>query len=166
MPELLRSLVLFKLIPVEEPSFAPSDMSAVNPSTIPPGQKGPLESHKPTVLIVNSEPLISAVLWTLLSRHGFRVVCENSGPVGVLLARSLSPDAIILDVNLAETNGLEICRQLKADPELHSMPIIFCSGQHYLADEALELGAAAFLSVPGEIFKLPRCLKGILSVRV
>jgi CheY-like chemotaxis protein len=127
---------------------------------------GALRRGEPTLLVVQSDPYISAVLWTLLSQRGYRVICETSGPVGVQLARSLSPAAFVLDVNLAGTNGLEICRQLKDNPETASIPVIFCSGQHYLADEALELGAAAFLSVPGEIFKLPGCLREILAVRV
>lgn len=118
------------------------------------------------MLVVQSDAYISAAVWTLLSRRGFRVVCETSGPVGAQLARSLSPDAVVLDVNLAEMNGLEICRQLKASPETRSMPVIFCGGQQYLADEAMELGAAAFLSMPGEIFKLPGCLQAVLALRV
>lgn len=141
---------------------APTENSSDNPSAVLPNPV----AEKLTVLVVQSEPYISAVLWTMLSRRGVRVVCENSGPATALLARSLSPDAVILDVNLPGTNGLEICRRLKADPETSSIPIIFCSGQHYLADEALELGAAAFLSVPGEIFKLPGCLRAVLPVRV
>ena len=119
----------------------------------------------PTVLVVQSEPLISAVLWTLLTRNGFKVVSETSGPVDAQLARSIPADAIVLDVNLPGTNGLEICRRFKEDPETSSIPVIFCSGQHYLADEALELGAAAFLCAPGEIFKLPECLREILYTR-
>jgi two-component system phosphate regulon response regulator PhoB len=138
---------------------ASTDILAASPSTIPPG------NGDPTVLVVQNEPYLSAVLWALLSGRGFRVVCENSGPVGAELARSLSPDVVVLDVNLPEMNGLEICRQLKADAELSSMPVIFCSGQHYLADEALELGAAAFLSVPGEVFKLPESVRAVLRVR-
>lgn len=143
---------------------APTEISATPLAALPNKRDG---AEKTTsVLVVQSDPYISAVLWTLLSRRGFRVVCENSGPVSVLLARSLSPDAVVLDVNLAEMNGLEICRRLKADAETRSMPVIFCSGQHYLADEALELGAAAFVSVPGEVFKLPECLRAVVGARV
>jgi CheY-like chemotaxis protein len=143
---------------------ARTDISSTTPSTALPGQ--PDASEEPTVLVVQSEPYISAVLWTLLTRNGFHVVSETSGPVDAQLARSLSPDAIVLDVNLPGTNGLEICRRLKDDPETSSIPVVFCSGQHYLADEALELGAAAFLPVPGEIFKLAGCLRAVLPVRV
>jgi DNA-binding response OmpR family regulator len=123
-------------------------------------------SDKPTILVVQSEPYLSAVLWTLLTRNGFRVVSETSGPAGAQLARSLSPEAIVLDVNLPGMNGLEICRQLKEDLETSSIPVVFCTGQHYLADEAMELGAAAFLFVPGDVMRLPERLRVVLSMRV
>ena len=139
----------------------PTEISAAISSTALTGQH-----DAPIVLVVQTEPLISAVLWTLLTRNGFNVVSETSGPVDAQLARSVSADAVVLDVNLPGTNGLEICRRFKEDPETSSIPVIFCSGQHYLADEALELGAAAFLFAPGEIFKLPGCLRAVLPVRV
>ena len=141
----------------------PTENSAAILSTSLPGQHDGAGREKPLVLVVQSEPLISAVLWTLLSRNGFQVVSETSGPVDAQPVRSLSPDAIVLDVNLPGRNGLEICRRLKGDPETSSIPVIFCSGQHYLADEALELGAAAYLSVPGRgLLKLPGCLRTVL----
>jgi CheY-like chemotaxis protein len=145
---------------------APTEISSAIRLTTLPGQHSRPGREKPLVLVLQSEPLISAVLWTLLTRNGCQVVSETTGPVDAQPARSLSPDAIVLDVNLPGTNGLEICRRLKDDPETSSIPVIFCCGQHYLADEALELGAAAFFSVPEEIFKLPECLRTVLSVRV
>ena len=108
---------------------------------------------------------VSAVLWTLLNRFNFEVTSETSGPVGRELARNLRLDAVVLDVNLPGMNGLEICRQLKADPETRALPVVFCSRQYYLADEAMEVGAAAFLHMPGEINKLVACLEQILCVR-
>lgn len=145
---------------------APIDMSAFTHVTDLPDLRGRVEAENPTVLVVQSDPYISAVLWAWLSRCGFRVVCETSGPAGRQLARSLSPDAVVLDVNMPQLNGLEICRQLKTEPETCAMPVIFCSEQSYLADEALESGAAAFLSMPDEISKVPGSLRAVLAARV
>jgi len=133
------------------------------PPTASPGQPGPASARKPTVLVVEDNPYVSAVLWTLLSRFNFEVISETSAPAGRQLARSLRLDAVVLDVNLPGINGLEICRQLKADPETRALPVIFCSSQQYLADEAMEVGAAAFLTKPGEVIKLPDCLRQILA---
>jgi CheY-like chemotaxis protein len=99
----------------------------------------------------------------LLNHFNFEVISETSGPVGRELARNLRLDAVVLDVDLPMMNGLEICRQLKADPETRALPVIFCSGQRYLADEAMEVGAAAFLAKPNEVFKLPGCLRQIIA---
>lgn len=141
---------------------ASSEMASRVPTPTLPNQRGPAK-NKPTVLVVQNDPYVSALLWTLLNESGFQVVCETSGPVGCKLAKSISPDAVVLDVNLPGINGLEVCRQLKAGVETSLMPVVFCSRQQYLADEAMELGAAAFLAMPGEIIKLPRCLLAILS---
>ncbi len=133
-------------------------------TTALPGQPDP--ASKPLVLVVEKDTYSSAILWTLLNHFNFKVFCETSGPVGRQLARSLSPDAVVLDVDLPGMNGLEICRQLKVDPKTRPLPVVFCSRQHYLADEAMELGAAAFLDMPNDIVKLPNCLREILSGQV
>jgi CheY-like chemotaxis protein len=139
------------------------------PPAVPPAalshESEPASARKPTVLVMEGDPYVSAVLWTLLSRFNFEVFSEISGTVGRDLARNLHLDAVVLDVNLPGMNGLEICRQLKADPETRALPVVFCSRQGYLADEAMEVGAAAFLAKPNEVFKLPGCLSQILAAR-
>jgi two-component system phosphate regulon response regulator PhoB len=144
---------------------APNEMTFLTPSTTSPSGRDPASNQKPKVLVVENDPCVSAALWTLLDRFDFEVVSETSGPAGRQLAQSLSPDAVILNVNLPEMNGLEICRQLKSDPETRSLPVIFCSSQYYLADEAVEQGAAAFVAMPGDTMNLPDCLLAVLHTR-
>ena len=130
-----------------------------------PNQLDPAGPKKPAVLVVQDDPYVSAVLWTLLNHSGFDVVSETSAPVGWELARSLRLDAVVLDVNLPVINGLEICRRLKADPATHGLPVIFCSGQGYVADEAMELGAAGFLDTMSDLTQLPDCLRKVFSAQ-
>jgi CheY-like chemotaxis protein len=140
--------------------------SHVSPAAPPadlPGQPDPASARKPTVLLLESDPYVAAILWTLLDRSNFQVIRETSGPAGRELARNLRLDAVVLDVDLPVMNGLEICLQLKADPETRALPVVFCSGQRYLADEAMEVGATAFLAKPNEVFKLPGCLRQIIA---
>jgi len=135
---------------------------AATPATLP-GQPDPASARKPTILVVEGDPYVSAILWTLLDRFNFEVISETSGLVGRELARNLRLDAVVLNVDLPVLNGLEICRQLKADPETRALPVVFCSGQDYLADEAMEVGATVFLAEPNEVFKLPGCLRQIIA---
>ena len=142
------------------PKFHPTTLT-----TVSPGPQVPAPRLKPAILLLNGNHYVSAVIWTLLNHFGFEIVSETSGPIGLELARSLFPDAVVLDVNLPGMNGLEICRRLKADPATDTLPVIFCTGQVYLADEAMELGAAAFLDEMSGVIQLPDCLRKILSAR-
>jgi CheY-like chemotaxis protein len=137
----------------------------VGPSTSLSGPRSETPSGKPTILVVNGDHYVSAIIWTLLNKFDFDVVSETSGPAGLQLARGLAPDAVVLDVNLPDLNGLEICRRLKADLATRALPVVFCSTQRYLADEAVELGAAAFLDGISGVIQLPACLGNLLSAR-
>ncbi len=112
----------------------------------------------PTVLLVEDDPDVSAIMSLLLTDGGFEVSTAWSGPEGLSRARNFAPDIVVLDVNLPGMNGLEICRQLKASPETCGLPVVFCSGERDLAGEAVNLGAAAFLTKPDDILKLADCL--------
>ena len=120
---------------------------------------------KSTVLLVEDDNYVSAAIWTLLKYSNFEVTIAASGAEGLKQARSLAPDIVVLDVGLPDINGLEICRHLKADPGTAFLPIIFFSGQSQFAQQALDLGAEAFLHKPGDIGKIPDCLHEILASR-
>lgn len=120
---------------------------------------------KSTVLLVEDDNYVSAAIWTLLKYSNFEVTIAASGAEGLKLTRSLAPDIIVLDVGLPDINGLEICRHLKADPDTASLPVIFFSGQSQFAQQALDLGAEAFLFKPNDIGKISDCLRQILDSR-
>lgn len=120
---------------------------------------------KSTVLLVEDDNYVSAAVWTLLKHSDFEVTVAASGGEGFKLARTLEPDIVVLDVDLPEMNGLEICRRLKADPDTAFLPVIFFSGQTHLVQKGLGLGAEAFLLKPTDIGKIPGCLRQILDSR-
>jgi DNA-binding response OmpR family regulator len=128
-------------------------------------QRASLSGGKPFVLLLEDDQYIGAIIWKLLAKFEFEVICAPSGREGLEMASSLRPDFVILDLGLPDMSGLEICRRLKADPETLALPVVFFSAQASLAVEALASGAAAFLEKPKDIGKLPFCLCGILSAR-
>ena len=123
-------------------------------------------NEKPRVLVVQDDPYVSAVIWTLLNQFNFDVISETSGLEGLELARTRRPDIVVLDVNLPGLNGLEVCHRLKADPETCALPVVFCSAQRYLADESLEVGAVAFFDKSNDVINLPQSLRRILAARL
>ena len=76
------------------------------------------------VLIVDDSPADRALLRAILTRVGYSVHELALGGKTVDLAREIRPHAIVLDVNLADTNGHAICRALKADPEARGIPVL------------------------------------------
>ncbi|MFO0910892.1 MAG: response regulator [Isosphaeraceae bacterium] len=76
------------------------------------------------VLIVDDSPSDRALLRTILARAGLVVHELAHGRDALARAREVRPHAIVLDVNLADTDGHSVCRELKADPEVSGIPVL------------------------------------------
>ena len=99
------------------------------------------------VLIVDDEPRIAEVLRVYLEREGFQVADASSGKQAIERAASYKPDLIILDLNLPDTDGLEVCRTIRKSS---NVPIIMLTGRGEEVDRivGLELGADDYVSKP------------------
>jgi signal transduction histidine kinase/CheY-like chemotaxis protein len=101
----------------------------------------------PSVLVIDDDPGASEIIARLLERDGFRVVEAASGEEGLRLAREIHPVAITLDVMMPDMNGWAVLRALKADPELHRIPVVILT---MLDDKTrgYSLGATDYLTKP------------------
>jgi CheY-like chemotaxis protein len=95
-----------------------------------------------SILLVDDDPIALQLLAAILAEFT-PVRFAMSGQTALKLARKSTPDLVLLDVQMADLNGFEICKAFKADPALAHVPIIFSSGQVSVEFEALalELGA-------------------------
>ncbi|AFZ66126.1 sensor histidine kinase [Deinococcus peraridilitoris] len=102
-----------------------------------------------------------------LIRAGFEVLEAASGAAA--LERALDePDLIVLDVNLPDMDGFEVCRQLKADEQFTHLPILMVSASHLSAQNmafGLDVGADAYLAHPIEPTVLVATVRALLRVR-
>lgn len=76
-----------------------------------------------------------------------------------------SPDLVLLDVNLPDVNGYEVCRRLKANEQTRHIPVVFISATHQTTmavNEAKEAGAETFLFYPVETDHLMMVVHGVL----
>jgi CheY-like chemotaxis protein len=93
---------------------------------------------KKTVLIVEDELDMRIFISTLLETSGYQPVLTKNGREGLLKAKDIFPDLIILDVMMPGEGGVQMYRQLKADDTLMNIPVILLSGvakktfAHYL----------------------------------
>ncbi|MDP3538711.1 MAG: response regulator [Azonexus sp.] len=102
-----------------------------------------------TILAIDDTPANLLTLGAALSAE-FDLRMATSGAQGLLLATSILPDLILLDVMMPEMDGYEVCRRLKADPLLTNIPVIFITAITEVDAEStgLELGAVDFITKP------------------
>lgn len=125
--------------------------------------------HVPaTILNVDDNEIGRYARTRFLMRAGFTVLEAANGRAAVHLARERKPDLILLDMNLPDTNGLDVCRQIKTDPGTERIPVIFVSATS-LADPdivlGLESGGDNYLREPVDPAVLVATIKALLRVR-
>ena len=79
------------------------------------------------ILIVDDEPINLRLLSLMLSKHGYLVRPMFSGLEALEAAQAAPPDLILLDIMMPEIDGYEVCRQLKANEQTRSIPVLFLS---------------------------------------
>jgi DNA-binding response OmpR family regulator len=89
-------------------------------------------------LVVEDSPTQATHLQLLLEQEGVQVRVANNGRVGLRMAHQLHPDVIILDVQMPEVSGFEVCKMLKASPELVDIPVILFT--RWDSSKAVQLG--------------------------
>ncbi len=100
-----------------------------------------------TILVVDDDPHILDVVDFALRKAGFHVETSPDGLQGLVRARELQPDLVILDIMMPEMDGTEVCRRLRATG---GPPIIFLSSRDDEVDRVvgLELGGDDYLTKP------------------
>jgi signal transduction histidine kinase/CheY-like chemotaxis protein len=128
------------------------------PDTMPDATLG-------TILVTDDDPGARRIIGSHLAREGYRVLYANSGREALELARTERPDAITLDIMMPQQDGWTVLRQLKADDDLRSIPVIMVS---VTGDRGLgfSLGAAAVLNKPVDRFELAATIHAQISAGV
>lgn len=103
------------------------------------------------VLVVDDDRVIQQLLEVNLELEGYEVVATAAdGKEALEKIAELKPDLVILDIMMPKMDGLEVCRRLRADPDLADIPVILLSARAQDMDirEGLEIGASAYLTKP------------------
>ena len=113
---------------------------------IAPAESHPTDSATRTILIVDDDRSVADTFARMLKLEGFTVATALSAEAGLELADNVRPHAIILDMRMPITNGLQFLRTIRAPPHLVDVPVAIVSGDYFLPDpiqnELKALGAA------------------------
>jgi diguanylate cyclase (GGDEF)-like protein len=104
------------------------------------------------ILIVDDTPANLDLLSNML-KDRFRVRAATSGRRAIATARTYAIDLVLLDVDMPEMNGFEVCRELKGDPATAEVPVIFVSALDAAIDKvaAFEVGGADYVTKPFQV---------------
>ncbi|HEV8052503.1 MAG TPA: response regulator transcription factor [Parachlamydiaceae bacterium] len=106
--------------------------------------------QKPKILLIEDEEDIAAMIKLQAEISGYRVIVEIDGINGLRAVDREKPDLVILDIMLPGQSGLDVCRKIKTNPELKTIPVIIISAKSEELDVilGLELGADDYVSKP------------------
>lgn len=107
-------------------------------------------NEQSTILIVDDQPGAREVLKGLLTHPGYSLAFAANGEEALARAAELTPDLILLDVMMPGLDGMEVCRQLRADPFLAEVPVLMVTAldDHTSRVRGIEAGADDFISKP------------------
>jgi CheY-like chemotaxis protein len=102
------------------------------------------------ILIVDDTPANLRLLGAMLSEQGYKTRAVMNGQMALTAARSAPPDLILLDINMPDVSGYEVCRALKADEHTREIPVIFVSALDEALDKvkAFEVGGVDYITKP------------------
>ena len=117
--------------------------------------------------MVDDTPANLQVLTGMLKERGYKVRPVPSGKLALLAAQRDPPDLILLDINMPEMNGYEVCEQLKADDRLRGIPVIFISALTEQLDKvnAFAIGGVDYITKPFQMEELHARVETHLKLR-
>ncbi len=119
------------------------------------------------ILIIDDSPDAVAVARARLKPEGHEILSAGGGRDGLSMAASKSPDLILLDVDMPDMSGFEVCQWLKADDALNPIPVIFVSGSAGAESKVkgLDLGAVDYVTKPFDAFELRARVRAALRTK-
>ena len=120
------------------------------------------------LLVVDDNPVVLMGLCEFLRSAGFEVIEARSGVEGLRFAREKSPDLVLLDVMLPDINGVDLCRRMKADPELRFLFVVLLSSSQTSTGSqvsGLDAGADGYIARPIENRELLARVQSLLRIQ-
>ncbi|MCP4542265.1 MAG: GAF domain-containing protein [Chloroflexi bacterium] len=122
--------------------------------------------HESTILITDDELASRTLLKMLLSREGYNLAFASNGAEAIAKATEAPPDLILLDIMMPGMDGFEVCRRLRADPLLSTVPIVIVTAldDRNSRSKGIEAGADGFVSKPFDHIELQERVRTIVRL--
>lgn len=117
-----------------------------------------------TILVIDDDELVARTVQRMLKLSEYQVVVAHSGAEGLQMARRHLPGMVVLDIVMPGADGFQVCRQLRGDPLLKDVPILFLSALGGDNDriEGFRAGGDDYLTKPFNLMELQLRVQAIL----
>ena len=116
------------------------------------------------ILVVDDDLDVITTIKKSLTKAGYRVTCATSSDAARQILRNLRPDLVLLDIAMPGTDGIELCRQLRANPFTAGIPTLFLTVSEDMQNKiaAFNAGADDYLVKPFDLQELELRVKALL----
>ncbi|MFZ0547280.1 MAG: response regulator [Candidatus Promineifilaceae bacterium] len=116
------------------------------------------------ILVIDDHEETIRVVKFILEQRGYEVISAGSGASGLSLAKSDKPNLILLDVMMPDIDGVDVCRQLRANSDFDTVPIIMFTARDQVDDKwaGFEAGADDYLTKPTDPEEMDRRIQVLL----
>lgn len=128
--------------------------------------KESLNFPKADILVIDDTPENLNLLSAMLTEQGYKVRSVTKGSTGLRGANAVPPDLILLDVNMPEMNGYEVCQHLKANDRTREIPVIFLSALGDVLDKvkAFTVGGVDYITKPFQLEEVLARIENHLTI--
>jgi twitching motility two-component system response regulator PilH len=118
-----------------------------------------------TILLVDDDHATLKYVGLILENEGYRVVVAHDGEEALLKVRESRPDLVLLDIIMPRKNGYQVCRTIKEDETLRTLPVLMLSAKAQPSDRfwAKRVGADGFVAKPFDPADLLREIHALLQ---
>ena len=116
------------------------------------------------VLVVDDDRKIRELLYNFLTLKGYKVITASSGEEALEIAKSETPQAILMDIRMSGIDGMETCRTLRAEEEIRHVPVILITAYGAVREETEDAGADDLVEKPFDMLDLALRLKAVIRI--
>lgn len=113
-------------------------------------------TRKPLILIVDDTPQNIQVLGNILYNNGYNITIASSGAMALISVKNKTPDLILLDIQMPEMDGYEVCKTLKKSAATNDIPVIFLTALTETNNilKGFEVGGVDYITKPFNVAEL------------
>jgi len=126
-----------------------------------------MKNIKPKILIVDDSKNIRKLVSVVLGKENYELYEASNGLDALEKVKLYSPDIVILDMIIPSVNGIDVCRQIKSDPQTQGTSVIFLTSEatYEAREKAHEVGAEIYMTKPFEPKDLRAAVKELIKAK-